>query len=35
MRRKVTGLVMVFAMAMAFAACGGNDIEDISCTLKS
>ena len=30
MRRKVTGLVMALAMAMAFAACGGNDIEDIS-----
>ena len=30
MRRKVTGLVMVLAMAMAFAACGGKDAEDVS-----
>ncbi len=30
MRKKVTGLVMVLAMAMAFAACGGKDAEDIS-----
>lgn len=30
MRRKVTGLVMVLAMVMAFAACGGKDAEDIS-----
>ncbi len=30
MRRKVTGLVMVLAMAMAFAACGGKDADDIS-----
>ena len=30
MRRKVTGLVMALALAMAFAACGGKDAEDIS-----
>ncbi len=30
MRKKVTELVMVLAMAMAFAACGGKDAEDIS-----
>ncbi len=30
MRKKVTGLVMALAMAMAFAACGGKDAEDIS-----
>lgn len=30
MRRKVTGLVMVLALAMAFAACGGKEADDVS-----
>jgi len=30
MRRKVTGLVMVLALALAFTACGGKDAEDVS-----
>ncbi len=30
MRRKVTGLVMALALAMAFAACGGKDADDVS-----